>query len=110
MSPEFTPAPLAQVINSDGYEFVFDSTPSWRKNRTPNPGGSFGVDLNRNFEQGWFSECSGSTIETSNTFKGGAPCSTPECSALTKMGQALRFEKFMDFHSTGREVREHCVC
>ena len=69
-----------------------------------------GVDLNRNFEQGWFSSCSGSTTETSNTYKGVAPCSTPECAALTKMGEALRFEKFMDFHSTGREVLANYRC
>ena len=48
--------------------------------------------------------------ETSNTFKGPAPNSTPEATALTRMGEALRFEKFMDFHSTGREVLANYQC
>ena len=54
--------------------------------------------------------CAGSTTETSNTYKGVSPCSTPECRALTSMGAALRFEKFMDFHSTGREVLANYRC
>ena len=101
---------LIAVIVSDGYQFVFDEVPSWRKNRTPNPGGSFGIDLNRNFPQGWYSECSGSTVESSNTFKGPSPASEAETEALINMSDALRFEKFMDFHSTGREVLANYRC
>ncbi len=101
---------LIAVIVSDGYQFVFDEVPSWRKNRTPNPGGSFGIDLNRNYPQGWFSECSGSTVESSNTFKGPFPASEAETEALINMSDVLRFEKFMDFHSTGREVLANYRC
>lgn len=101
---------LIAVIVSDGYQFVFDEVPSWRKNRTPNPGGSFGIDLNRNYPQGWYSECSGSTVESSNTFKGPFPASEAETEALINMSDVLRFEKFMDFHSTGREVLANYRC
>lgn len=101
---------LIAIIVSDGYQFVFDEVPSWRKNRTPNPGGSFGIDLNRNYPQGWFSECSGSTVESSNTFKGPFPASEAETEALINMSDVLRFEKFMDFHSTGREVLANYRC
>ena len=89
---------------------MLDDTPSWRKNRTPNPGGSFGIDLNRNFKQGWYSECSGSTNPASNTFKGPFPNSEAETEALIEMAQVLRFEKLMDFHSTGREVLANYRC
>jgi hypothetical protein len=101
---------LIAVIVSDGYQFVFDEVPSWRKNRTPNPLGSFGIDLNRNYPQGWDSTCSGSTVESSNTFKGPFPASEAETEALIAMSEVLRFEKFMDFHSTGREVLANYRC
>ena len=101
---------LVAVVVSDGYQFVFDEVPSWRKNRTPNPGGSFGIDLNRNFPQGWDSTCSGSTTESSNTFKGPFAASEAETEALIAMSDTLRFEKFMDFHSTGREVLANYRC
>ena len=39
---------LAWDWNPDGWRYVFDVDNSWRKNRLPNPDGSFGVDLNRN--------------------------------------------------------------
>ena len=84
---------LVAVVVSDGYQFVFDEVPSWRKNRTPNPGGSFGIDLNRNFPQGWDSTCSGSTTESSNTFKGPFAASEAETEALIAMSDTLRFEE-----------------
>jgi len=87
---------LIAVIVSDGYQFVFDSVPSWRKNRTPNVDGSFGIDLNRNYPQGWFSSCSGSENPSSNTFKGVSPASEAETEALINMGYDLRFEKFSE--------------
>ena len=43
---------LAWDWNPDGYRYVFDVDNNWRKNRLPNPDGSFGVDLNRNYPFG----------------------------------------------------------
>jgi carboxypeptidase T len=42
-------------VNPDGGEYDIESgTYSyWRKNRRPNPGGSYGVDLNRNYGYRW---------------------------------------------------------
>jgi carboxypeptidase T len=40
------------MINPDGHVYVEQGNP-WRKNRSPNPGGTFGTDLNRNFGHLW---------------------------------------------------------
>lgn len=44
---------VVPVLNPDGYTFNEEQRPNgggmWRKNRRPNPDGSFGVDLNRNY-------------------------------------------------------------
>ncbi len=45
------------IINPDGYEFNRSNSPQgggmWRKNRRLNTGGTYGVDLNRNFGYQW---------------------------------------------------------
>jgi hypothetical protein len=40
------------VLNVDGYTYVFDQEPLWRKNRRVLPSGDIGVDLNRNYPMG----------------------------------------------------------
>jgi hypothetical protein len=54
----------------------------WRKNRRKNPGGSFGVDLNRNWDDHW-SEYGASSYEFSNTYHGPSPFSEPETKAVS---------------------------
>jgi hypothetical protein len=45
------------MINPDGHVYVEQGN-QWRKNRSPNPGGTFGTDLNRNFGHLWGLEAS----------------------------------------------------
>jgi hypothetical protein len=71
-------------LNPDGD--VYDTESGyyrfWRKNRRPNPGGSFGVDLNRNFGYRWGC-CGGSSPSPwEETYRGPAPFSEPESTAL----------------------------
>jgi carboxypeptidase T len=40
---------VAPMVNPDGHEFSRTQNRFWRKNRRPNPDGSFGVDPNRNY-------------------------------------------------------------
>lgn len=40
------------VLNVDGYTYVFDQEPLWRKNRRVLTSGDIGVDLNRNYPMG----------------------------------------------------------
>ena len=70
------------VINPDGYEYNRSTNPNgggmWRKNRRLNTGGSYGVDLNRNYGpyNYWNAPNGGSsTSPLSDTYRGTAPFS-----------------------------------
>ena len=68
---------------SVGYEF--SRTPGnrwWRKNRRRNANGSFGVDLNRNFDE-HFGVVGTSSNPSSDTYRGPSAFSEPETKALT---------------------------
>ncbi len=74
-------------VNPDGYEFNRQIAPNggglWRKNRRNNGGGSFGVDLNRNYAWEWGPQWPGSSGNPdSDTYRGTAPFSEPETAAL----------------------------
>ncbi|MGL4649834.1 MAG: M14 family zinc carboxypeptidase, partial [Caldilineaceae bacterium] len=82
---------LMPMTNPDGREFA-ESGVLWRKNThynsacgAPISGGSFGVDLNRNFSYQWdgcsTSNCS-SDFACSLTYRGSAPASEPETQAI----------------------------
>ena len=67
-------------VNPDGGEYDIESGfyQWWRKNRRPNPGGSYGVDLNRNYGYRWGC-CGGSSSNpSSELYRGPASFSEPE--------------------------------
>jgi murein tripeptide amidase MpaA len=72
---------VAPLINPDGHEYVQSPTGYqwWRKNRSHNPGGSRGTDLNRNYDFLW-QWIIGQTSATpsDDTYHGTAPFSEPE--------------------------------
>lgn len=77
-------------INPDGdvYDVESGYYRFWRKNRRPNPDGSFGVDLNRNFDYRWGC-CGGSSPSPGEeTYRGPAPFSEPESTALRDFVEA----------------------
>ncbi len=61
------------VINPDGYLYTHTTDRMWRHNRRPNADGSFGVDLNRNYDAAW--------VKNGNDH-GTGPFSEPETRAL----------------------------
>lgn len=87
------------VQNPDGYEFT-RSKRLWRKNRSKNKDGSFGVDLNRNWDDGHWGQFGASSNTGSETYKGPSAFSEPETSALANfmMSKANRVAG-IDFHS-----------
>jgi hypothetical protein len=87
------------VVNPDGY--VFGGIGGmWRKNRRPNPDGSFGVDLNRNYSYRWGADDLGSSpLPASPTYRGPAPFSEPESQALRDFIRARRFAAGMTLHA-----------
>ncbi|MCM2322785.1 MAG: M14 family metallopeptidase [Oligoflexia bacterium] len=74
---------VVPMVNPDGVEFDIATSKyrMWRKNRAANPGGVFGVDLNRNYGFKWGTGGS-SNNPRSDTYMGPAPFSEPETQAV----------------------------
>ncbi len=89
---------IVPCANPDGYEFSREHFSFWRKNRRKNADGSFGVDLNRNFEVGFVP----SKNTTSNVYPGPHPFSEPETRALRDFFLAHpNITIALDYHSQG---------
>ncbi len=91
-------------VNPDGYYYNEFTNPEggglWRKNRRPNAGGSFGVDLNRNFGFEWgFDNVGSSPTPTSETFRGTSAFSEPETQHMRDFVSAKDFDITLYFHS-----------
>ncbi len=92
------------VTNPDGYYYNEFTDPDgggmWRKNRRANPGGTFGVDLNRNFGYQWGYDNSGSSPDPEDlTYRGSGPFSEPETQALRDFCIARNFKVILTYHS-----------
>jgi carboxypeptidase T len=89
---------MVPCANPDGFEYSRNHFAFWRKNRRRNPDGSFGVDLNRNFEVGF----APNKDMSSNVYSGPAPFSEPETAALRDF--VLDHKNItiaLDYHSQG---------
>lgn len=93
---------LVPCMNPDGVNHVWTVDPNWRKNRRNN-GANFGVDINRNGPFLW-SLCGGSTVTSSETYRGPSSGSEPEVRTMRNLITRLRPEIYVDFHSFGQEV------
>lgn len=94
---------IAPTWNPDGYNYMYNIDDMWRKNRRVGQNG-IGVDQNRNYPHLWNSSHSGSLIESSNIYKGPSAGSEPETQTMIALSEDQKFEKVMDFHSSGRQV------
>lgn len=104
---------IIPVANPDGHVFTWldgvnSNGAEWRKNRRMNPGGSFGVDLNRNWGFQWAavpapadaSPSYGDATETSPVFYGASPFSEPETQVLRDFLATLpNLKAFEDIHT-----------
>jgi carboxypeptidase T len=92
---------IIPMVNPDGAEF--DTTDSdyhlWRKNRSKNGDGTFGVDLNRNYGFQWGT--GGSSLDTSDeTYMGPKAFSEPETQAIKSfLDQQSNISMLLSFHS-----------
>ncbi len=91
-------------VNPDGVQYVWTRDRWWRKNRRRNPGGSYGVDLNRNYPFHWGRCGSSSSRESSSVYRGPSAASEPEVRTMMALARLKAFDKYLDFHSYGREV------
>ncbi len=92
------------VVNPDGYVYNQTTNPNgggmWRKNRRDNGGGSFGVDLNRNYPFRWgFDNVGSSPSPGSGTYRGTGPASEPEIAAMVAFFTARSFRTALSCHS-----------
>jgi hypothetical protein len=91
---------IVPVVNPDGYVWTWDVERMWRKNRRANGGGTFGVDTNRNFSVGWGLNGGSDTSSSSETYRGTAPFSEPESTALANfIGSIPSVRAHVDLHS-----------
>jgi carboxypeptidase T len=74
---------IVPMVNPDGVEWDISGTQYkwWRKNRTRNHDGSYGVDLNRNYGYLWGGP-GASDNPRSDTYRGKSPFSEPESRAV----------------------------
>jgi murein tripeptide amidase MpaA len=68
---------ITPMQNPDGYEYSRNHERYWRKNRRRNSDGTFGVDLNRNWDDHWGQFMSSSNPDDDN-YMGLFPMSEPE--------------------------------
>jgi carboxypeptidase T len=92
-------------INPDGYEYNRQTNPNgggmWRKNRRNN-GGSYGVDLNRNFGYMWgYDNIGSSGTPSSETYRGTAAFSEPESQAIRDFMNTKSFKTTLNYHTYG---------
>lgn len=91
------------AVNPDGYMYNEQISPNgggmWRKNRRSN-GGSFGVDINRNFGYMWGIDNNGSSPNpSSDTYRGPSAFSEPETDNLRMICEAIDFQIALNYHS-----------
>ena len=88
------------IQNPDGYEYTRRSGGRlWRKNRSKNSDGTFGVDLNRNWDEHW-GYVGSSTDKSSDVYRGPKAFSEPETIAVSNyiLGFQNRYAA-IGFHS-----------
>jgi carboxypeptidase T len=95
------------VANPDGLVYNQLTNPggggNWRKNRRNN-GGSYGVDLNRNYGYQWgYDNIGSSPTPSSETYRGPSAFSEPETQALRDFFLAHDFKTAMTIHTYGNQ-------
>jgi hypothetical protein len=97
---------IVPVVNPDGLDYALTVDDMWRKNRRDNLDGTFGVDLNRNYNGsengdplGEWGGAGTSDLTSSDVYCGVAPFSEPETQAIRDLARAHDFQVAYDFHT-----------
>jgi len=91
---------IVPITNPDGYNWSWTNDRNWRKNRRYN-NPSYGVDLNRNFDDHWGGTGS-SGVPSSDTYRGPSIASEPETQAIARYVAGLtRRIGGIDYHAYG---------
>lgn len=93
---------IIPMLNPDGHVYVEKTDLNWRKNRRDNGDGTFGVDLNRNYDFMWGFDNIGSSPNTSAyNYRGSAPFSEPEIDAIRNFIEDHSFSVCFAYHAYG---------
>eukprot|EP01084_Bolivina_argentea_P228899 386483_1 len=96
---------IVPTVNIDGYIHSWTTDRMWRKNMRNNGDGSFGVDLNRNYDGPINTWCTigASTNPSSNTYCGTSAYSEPETVASRDfmMNETYNIGAAVDMHTSG---------
>ncbi|MHC4220101.1 MAG: M14 family metallopeptidase, partial [Planctomycetota bacterium] len=97
---------IVPIVNPDGYVYSWGPERLWRKNRRNNGDGSFGVDLNRNWDYAWgYDDIGSDPFPPGTTFRGTGPFSEPETQVMRDLYQANpQIVSNIDFHSHGHLI------
>jgi hypothetical protein len=92
------------MVNPDGYIYNENTAPlgggMWRKNRRDNGDGTFGVDLNRNYDSNWGT--AGISMDpSSDVYPGTGPFSEPETQAMKWFCENRDFQYASNAHTFG---------
>ena len=89
---------MVPCLNPDGFEYSRTHFSFWRKNRRKNKDGTYGVDLNRNFDIGFIKN----RDTSSNVYGGTEPFSEPETRAIRDfVKEHKNITIALDYHSQG---------
>ena len=94
---------IVPVVNPDGYEYSRTRDRMWRKNRRDNGDGTFGVDLNRNYDYMW-GHVDAPATTSSILYRGPSPFSEPESQAVRDLVLAYDFRTLISYHSYGQTI------
>jgi len=97
---------VVPMVNPDGHEFTRSEDRLWRKNRRPNPDGSFGVDPNRNYGYMWglLDIPTSSHTPSDDTYVGPRAFSEPETQAVRDLIAVEKFAGLITYHSFSQLV------
>ncbi|MFH0794329.1 MAG: M14 family metallopeptidase [bacterium] len=91
--------------NPDGHVRTVNVERLWRKNRIPNYNGTFGVDINRNFDGFWGIGSAADPTTSSDTYQGPGPFSEAESAALRDfVASRSRLVVLWNIHSYGQMI------
>lgn len=91
---------ILPIQNPDGLEYSIYRYRWWRKNRRYNGDFSWGVDTNRNYGFQWgYDDAGSSPNPAGETYRGSAPFSEPECSAIREFLLAHPPDATLSFHN-----------
>jgi carboxypeptidase T len=97
---------IVPMVNPDGHEHTRTVDRLWRKNRRRNPGGSIGVDPNRNYGYMWgtLDISTSSRVPSDETYVGPRAFSEPEVRAVRDLVARQGFDGVLSYHSYSQLV------